>query len=63
MKYVSFLSAFLVAGPAFAHDAVHVIAHGAEWVPVFLGLATLTAAGATALATSLHAKAKARARK
>jgi len=31
MKYLSSLGLFLAAGPAFAHDGVHITPHGAEW--------------------------------
>jgi len=53
MKYLSSLGLFLAAGPAFAHDGVHITPHGAEWVPVFLGLSVIALAGAIALRTRM----------
>lgn len=51
MKYLSFAGMILAAGPALAHEGLHVTPHGAEWVPVFLGLSVIGLAGVIALRT------------
>jgi len=59
MKKMLALPALLWASPALAHPGVHIAPHGAEWMPVFLGLAVI----ATASAVALRARIKETARK
>ena len=49
MKPLTLLTAFLFASPALAHPGFHVAPHGSEWIPVFMGLAVIAAAGFVAL--------------
>ncbi|APE43698.1 hypothetical protein BOO69_09935 [Sulfitobacter alexandrii] len=58
MKHLMLLPALLLAPPALAHPGLHVAPHGAEWMPVFMGLALIVAAGAVAL----HGRVRARGR-
>lgn len=49
MRILAPLPALLLASPALAHPGFHIAPHGAEWVPVFLGLAVIAAAAFVAL--------------
>ncbi|QFT59793.1 hypothetical protein FIU94_13245 [Sulfitobacter sp. THAF37] len=49
MKHLILPPALLLAHPALAHPGVHIAPHGAEWMPVFMGLALIVAAAAVAL--------------
>ncbi len=51
------LPALALASPALAHPGVHIAPHGAEWMPVFMGLAVVAIAGAVALRTRIKEKA------
>ncbi len=59
MKHLMILPALLLASPALAHPGLHIAPHGAEWMPVFMGLAVIGTAAAIALRARLKAKAAA----
>ncbi|MBQ0805270.1 MULTISPECIES: hypothetical protein [unclassified Sulfitobacter] len=59
MKHLMILPALLLASPALAHPGLHLAPHGAEWMPVFMGLAVIGTAAAIALRARLKAKAAA----
>ena len=59
MKHLTILPALLLASPAVAHPGLHLAPHGAEWMPVFMGLAVIGTAAAIALRARLKAKAAA----
>lgn len=56
MKYFSSLSVIFAASPAVAHDGVHITPHGAEWMPVFMGLGAIALAGGIALRARVRAR-------
>lgn len=60
MKHLPLLPAALLATPALAHDGVHVTPHGAEWMPVFMGLAVIGAAALVTLRARVRARGRAR---
>tara|TARA_R100000935_G_scaffold48991_1_gene74011 strand:- start:944 stop:1129 length:186 start_codon:yes stop_codon:yes gene_type:complete len=60
MKYLMILPAALLAGPALAHPGAHIAPHGAEWMPVFMGLAVIATAAIVALRGRTKAPRKAR---
>jgi hypothetical protein len=60
MKHLMILPALLSASPAVAHPGLHIAPHGAEWMPVFMGLAVIGTAAAVALRARVKAKAAAR---
>ena len=60
MKHLMILPAMLLASPALAHPGLHIAPHGAEWMPVFMGLAVIGTAAAIALRARIKAQAKAR---
>jgi len=60
MKKLMILPALLLASPAVAHPGLHIAPHGAEWMPVFMGLAVIGTAAAIALGARVKAKAAAR---
>jgi len=60
MKKLIALPALMLASPAFAHPGVHITPHGAEWMPVFMGLAVIGAAATVVVRAQVKAKAKAR---
>ncbi|WP_341233187.1 hypothetical protein [uncultured Sulfitobacter sp.] len=60
MKKLMILPALLLASPAVAHSGLHVAPHGAEWMPVFMGLAVIGTAAAVALRARVKAKTAAR---
>ncbi|WP_295510448.1 hypothetical protein [uncultured Sulfitobacter sp.] len=59
MKHLMILPALLLASPALAHPGLHLAPHGAEWMPVFMGLAVIGTAAAIAMRARLKAKAAA----
>jgi CHASE1-domain containing sensor protein len=60
MKKLMILPALFLASPAVAHPGLHIAPHGAEWMPVFMGLAVIGTAAALALRARVKAAAKAR---
>jgi len=60
MKKLMILPALLMASPAVAHPGLHIAPHGAEWMPVFMGLAVIGTAAAVPLRARVKAKAAAR---
>jgi len=60
MKHLMILPALVLASPALAHPGLHMAPHGAEWMPVFMGLAVIGAATVLALSTRVKATQKAR---
>jgi CHASE1-domain containing sensor protein len=61
MKRLTCLPVALLSSPALAHPGVHLAPHGAEWMPVFMGLGVIAMAAVIVLRS--HVKARARARK
>lgn len=60
MKNLMILPALILASPALAHPGLHIAPHGAEWMPVFMGLAVIGTAAALALGARIKAKVKSR---
>ncbi len=60
MKKLTILPALMLASPALAHPGLHMTPHGAEWMPVFMGLAVIATAATVALRARVKAKAKSR---
>lgn len=60
MKKLMILPALLLASPAVAHPGLHIAPHGAEWMPVFMGLAVIGTAAAVALRARVKARTAAR---
>lgn len=60
MKYLPLLSVLFVTSPALAHEGAHIAPHGAEWMPVFMGLAVIALAGFVGLRTRARDQGRAR---
>jgi len=56
MRYLSLMSVLFAASPALAHEGVHITPHGAEWVPVFMGLGVIALAGGIGLLAKVRAR-------
>jgi hypothetical protein len=50
------MSVLFAASPALAHEGVHITPHGAEWVPVFMGLGVIALAGGIGLLAKVRAR-------
>ena len=59
MKYLLPLPA-LFATPALAHPGIHLTPHGAEWMPVFMGLGVIAMAAFVILRSRVKSQARAR---
>tara|TARA_R110000787_G_scaffold19617_2_gene58701 strand:- start:2193 stop:2348 length:156 start_codon:yes stop_codon:yes gene_type:complete len=50
------MSVLLAASPAVAHEGIHITPHGAEWMPVLMGLGVIAVAGGIGLLTKVRAR-------
>ena len=56
MRYLSLMSVLFAASPAMAHEGIHITPHGAEWMPVLMGLGVIAVAGGIGLLTKVRAR-------